>query len=327
MIGKELKELEVAVLGAGAVARTLSTALVRGGLIRSLRVWARNEEVAIELRDELRGELETQDDGRIEIRSLGDLEETVSGAELVLLCVVDDALEELATRVAVTYPEVEEGAVALHLSGFASTDLLEPLADGGFATGGMHPLLSLAGTALQDKGASSPFVGAHFALGGDEIARARARQLATALGGLPVELASSETARALYHGAASLLAGGTVALFDAAERMLEGALEGDQSEGRAALMGLLQSTVRNLESGAAEDVLTGPIHRGDRETVKGHLAALSELTREASATSSTEALYRQVSLSILELARRRGNPDALTIDQIGELLSRGSNNS
>jgi len=317
------------VLGIGAVGRALARALVGGGLVRSLRVWARVEDSAVEFRDELREVCGTRAGRRLEVRALGDLSDSCSGADLVLFCVVDDSIGELATRVAALEPAVDADAVALHLSGFASTDVFEPLGEIGFSTGCLHPLISLTNGVRPGGQGQSPFAGAHFALGGDERARARAHELATALGGVPFELAQHESARALYHGAASLLAGGVVATFDAAERMLAGAVGGDGTVARAALMGLLESTVRNLKVGQAQDVLTGPVHRGDSATVAGHLAALADLGMdgaESGALVRTEELYRELSLAMLELVRRRGGTDSETLDQLAVLLSSGPEN-
>ena len=317
-------------LGIGAVGRALSRALVGEGLIRSLRVWARTEDSAMEFRDELRELAGARAGRRLEIRALGDLEDSILGADLILFCVVDDSIGELAMSVAAATPAAGAGAVALHLSGFASTDVFEPLGELGYSTGCLHPMISLANGVGQAGEEKSPFVGAHFALGGDERARARAHELATALGGVPFELAPHESARALYHGAASLLAGGMVATFDAAERMLAGAVGGDRTVARAALMGLLESTVRNLKVGQAQDVLTGPIHRGDSATVAGHLAALNDLGvkgAESGALVRIEELYCELSLAMLELVRRRGDTDSDTLDQLAALLSNSPEHS
>ena len=324
MNGKALKELEVAILGVGAVGRALSRALVGGGLVRAVRVWARVEGGATELCDELREEHEVED-GRLELHALGDLGQAVSGADLILLCVVDDSVAELAEAIAAENSRAAEGAVALHLSGYVRTGVLAPLRELGYATGGLHPLVSLSLGAGHRAEALSPFVGAHFALGGEAPARERAHELATALGGIPFELAEHESARALYHGAASLLAGGVVALFDAAEQMLGGAVDEGETTARAALLALLQSTVRNLESGAPEQILTGPIRRGDRATVAGHLRALSRSEGAPADVARTEALYRQLSLSMLDLVRRRGGADQQALDSIAALLDGTSN--
>ncbi len=65
-----------------------------------------------------------------------------------------------------------------------------------------------------------------------------------------------------------------------------------------------------------EAALTGPIARGDAETVRGHLAAL------ATATPAVESLYRAAGLATLEIARRRGL--AQQAAAIEDLLRKGN---
>ncbi len=325
---KGIADWNVAVFGVGAAGRALSCALLGDAGVRSLRIWARRDEAAEEFCSELSERTGGEAELAIRAYASSDLAGAVTGVDVVFLCVVDDALAELASEIALAKPEVVPGAVALHLSGYAGTRIMSSLAEIGFATGGMHPLISLAGATVERP--RSVFRETHFALGGDRLARERARELVTALGGIPLELAPHESARSLYHGAASLLTGGAVAIFDAAERMLDGAVEADAVTRRAALMGLLQSTVRNLETGAASDILTGPIRRGDQATVAGHLDALRALAKNGEAggsASQTEELYRQCSLAMLELVRRRGDLNSEDLDRIADLLSGRSNNT
>jgi predicted short-subunit dehydrogenase-like oxidoreductase (DUF2520 family) len=62
--------------------------------------------------------------------------------------------------------------------------------------------------------------------------------------------------------------------------------------------------------------LTGPIARGDADTVRGHLAAL------AKTPAAVDALYRAAGLATLEIARRRGLAE-VEAGAIEELLRQG----
>jgi predicted short-subunit dehydrogenase-like oxidoreductase (DUF2520 family) len=48
-----------------------------------------------------------------------------------------------------------------------------------------------------------------------------------------------------------------------------------------AFLPLIRAAVDNVEDLGAEAALTGPVARGDVETVRGHLGALSEADRDA----------------------------------------------
>ena len=76
----------------------------------------------------------------------------------------------------------------------------------------------------------------------------------------------------------------------------------DEGDAWGAIRALMRGAVANLDGAAAADALTGPIARGDVETVRRHLAALA-------AEPETRALYAALSLAAVELARRGGTSD------------------
>jgi predicted short-subunit dehydrogenase-like oxidoreductase (DUF2520 family) len=169
-------------------------------------------------------------------------------AELVLLCVPDSVIGEVAAAVPV-------GPWIAHVSGATRLDTLEPH-ERRFS---VHPLQTMT----RDRGAEQ-LDGAWGAIGGEtDAARARARWLAEALGLRPFEIADAD--RALYHAAAVIGGNAIVTLHQAATRLL--AEVGAPPEAIVPLM------ARTIENGFD---LTGPIARGDRATIDAHVAALEE---------------------------------------------------
>lgn len=168
------------------------------------------------------------------------------GADVVLLCVPDAAIAEVADSIA-------PGPLVGHCSG-ATT--LEPLA--GHRAFSLHPLLTVPADGVPD------FHGVPCAVAGDEIAV----WLATTLGMKPLVVADAD--RAAYHAAASMASNFLVTLEVAAERVAATA-----GLSREDLLPLVRATVDNWAAlGAA--ALTGPIARGDHETVARHREALAE---------------------------------------------------
>jgi predicted short-subunit dehydrogenase-like oxidoreductase (DUF2520 family) len=86
---------------------------------------------------------------------------------------------------------------------------------------------------------------------------------------------------------------------------------------REVLLPLLESTVNNLKASDPAKALTGTFARGDLATVKKHLAALSELSRDG----HNEALetYRLLGLHSLKLAEKN-KLDPQLLEQIRKLL-------
>jgi predicted short-subunit dehydrogenase-like oxidoreductase (DUF2520 family) len=172
-------------------------------------------------------------------------------ADCVLLCVPDAEIGNAAR-------DVTPGPLVGHVSG-ATT--LAPLAP--HEAFSMHPLMTVPAT----------FTGASAAVAGStDRALATARALAEALGMRPFEITDDD--RAAYHAAASMASNYLVALEDAAERLL-----GTTGAPRELLVPLVRTTVENWARDGAH-ALTGPIARGDEETVARQRAAVEERTPE-----------------------------------------------
>lgn len=167
-------------------------------------------------------------------------------AELVLLCVPDSVIGEVARA-------VTPGRWMAHVSGAISLRELEPHT----RRFGVHPLQTLT----RDRGAEQLDGAWGAVIGESPEALARARWLAEMLGLRGFELADDD--RAAYHAAAVIGGNGIVALHRAASRLL--AETGVPAEALVPLM------IRTIENGFD---LTGPIARGDVVTVERHLAAL-----------------------------------------------------
>ncbi len=175
-----------------------------------------------------------------------------AAAELVLVCVPDAAIAEVAAG-------VSAGPWLAHVSGATRLDALEPHV----RRFSVHPLQTLT----RARGAEQ-LDGAWGAVTGESGAALEcARWLAEALGLRPFEVADRD--RPLYHAAAVLGGNGLVALRAAADRLL--ALVGAPGEAILPLM------ARTIENGFDP---TGPIARGDWSTVEGHLAALEDRAPE-----------------------------------------------
>jgi predicted short-subunit dehydrogenase-like oxidoreductase (DUF2520 family) len=89
----------------------------------------------------------------------------------------------------------------------------------------------------------------------------------------PFEVADQD--RVAYHAAASIASNFLITLEAAAERLAATA-----GVDREALIPLVRATVENWATLGAEDALTGPVARGDAQTVERQRAAVAERTPE-----------------------------------------------
>ena len=183
---------------------------------------------------------------RLEVRGV----ELRDDAELVLLCVPDAAISATAEGLSL-------GQWIAHVSGATPLSALDPHT----RRFGMHPLQ----TFTRSRGPEQ-LDGAWAAVSGEsDEARVHGRELALTLGLRPFEL--DDGARALYHAGAAVASNYLVTLHRAASRLFEAA--GAPPEALVPLM------TRTIENGFD---LTGPIARGDWDTVGAHVRAIHDET-------------------------------------------------
>jgi predicted short-subunit dehydrogenase-like oxidoreductase (DUF2520 family) len=178
---------------------------------------------------------------------------TPEDSDAVLLCVPD---AEIAGAAALVPPGTPVG----HCSGATGLDVLT-----GHDAFSLHPLMTVTTQTTADA-----FAGAGAAVAGTSSAMLDlARGLATRLGMRPIEIAPAD--RAAYHAAASIASNFLVTLEAAAERLA--ATVGME---RADLVPLVRATVDNWARLGPERALTGPVARGDEETVARQRQAVAE---------------------------------------------------
>jgi predicted short-subunit dehydrogenase-like oxidoreductase (DUF2520 family) len=212
-----------------------------------------------------------------------------SEAGLLILAVPDDVVHEVANDVARSGP-VPGGCVALHLSGALSTDVLAPLHAAGYAIGSLHPLQTVA----DPWSGAERLRGCAYALAGEPAALMAARRLVNALDGQPLVIPPA--LRPLYHAAAVFASNYVLAAAAVLARTLAEAGVAEE-QAIAAVLPLMRGTMDNVEQLGFGAALTGPVARGDIDTVRLHLSRLSSRERD---------LYSAVGLQTLMLARAAG---------------------
>lgn len=182
---------------------------------------------------------------------------SMESAEVVLLCVPDSSVTEVASRIT---PSGDR--VVAHCSGALGLDVLAPAP----RRATVHPLASLPDA---ETGAGR-LAGGWFAVSGDRIVK----ELVESLGGHFVEV--DDESRTAYHAAAAIASNHLVALMGQVARV-------------AAQAGVPLDAYRRLANeslnGAFDtsppEALTGPVSRGDWDTVAAHLEALDPRERDA----------------------------------------------
>ena len=181
--------------------------------------------------------------------------------DLRLLCVPDRAIAEVAGA-------IEPGPWVAHVSGGTPLAALDPHV----RRFSVHPLQTLTTARGPEQ-----LDGAWGAItADDEAGLERARWLAETLGLRAFALADDR--RALYHAGAAVASNYLVTLYRAAAELFDAA-----GAPPAALVPLMERTIENGFE------LTGPVARGDWETVDRHRAALAGSRLEPLYTALVEA--------------------------------------
>ncbi|MEW6672861.1 MAG: Rossmann-like and DUF2520 domain-containing protein [Thermodesulfobacteriota bacterium] len=218
--------------------------------------------------------------------------EITPAADVVLITTPDGAIAETCRLIAAN-SGFKTGGVVLHCSGALPSTILAPAGRCGAFTGSMHPLQSFAA----DDFPRSPFEGILIAVEGEPRALAVARQMAADLGAAPLTIKTE--AKTLYHAAAVAASNYLVTLLELAFRLLADAgISGPEAYN--ALRPLIQGTLANIASVGIPQALTGPIARGDIETVKRHLLEIQARRPELS------ALFKALSFHTIDIAAAKG---------------------
>ena len=222
-------------------------------------------------------------------------------ADHFLIAVSDDAIAAVAHELAVS--GVSDGGIALHTSGAHDPQLLSPLASRGLACGVLHPLQTVADP---QRGVAA-LRGASYGVGGDAAAAEWAEQLVAAAGGTSLRI--HDGGFASYHAGAVMAGNAVVAAIDSAVVLL-GAAGIERGAALRALRPLCLTSATNTFDIGPERALTGPVQRGDAETIRAHAAALTRCPRYVA------DLYRASARALLDIARRRGlaEASALAVD-------------
>ena len=220
-----------------------------------------------------------------------------NAADVVFITTPDSVITEVAKSI-----RWRPGQGVVHCCGAASVSILGPASSMGALAGAFHPLQTFAG--LDSPGeAIDRLVGVTFAVSGDRVLAEFLAGLADDLGGRSITIADDD--RPLYHASAVMACGYLVALMRAAVEFWE-EIGFTTDEAVDALYPLARATLENVHRRGLAEASTGPVVRGDTETLHAHLEALFRSLPEL------VPLYADLVRASLPLGARRGvGPDGL----------------
>jgi predicted short-subunit dehydrogenase-like oxidoreductase (DUF2520 family) len=213
-------------------------------------------------------------------------------ADAVLLTVPDDAIAAVCASLAQA-DAFRPDTVVAHCSGALPSTVLAAARACGAGVGSLHPMQSFA-TAEQ---AVRTLPGSCCCVEGDPEAVSVLEQMARSMGAHVLRVATEK--KPLYHAAGCVASNYLVALQDAALR-LNLAAGISHEDALRVMVPLLRGTVDNFEKVGLPGCLTGPIARGDVDTVRHHLEAI-----ESDAPDLAQ-LYKVMGRETIRVAQAKG---------------------
>lgn len=256
------EKVRIAIVGAGNLGTALAISLKRAGyLIESVipgrtrsslqRGKALAQEVGACVRTDLRG----------------------SSANAIWFCVPDSKIANAATAYARNL-QTGKGLVALHSSGALTSGELDSFRDKGATVVSAHPLMTFV------RGSRPSLAGVPFAVEGDVRAVRLVRRIVGDLGGAYYPIRKRD--KAAYHAWGAFASPLLTSLLVTSERVAE--LAGvDRKAARRRMIPILLQTLANYASFGGAGAFSGPIVRGDLETVRKHLKVLHRMPTSGNA--------------------------------------------
>lgn len=256
---KRLAKPHIAIVGAGNLAGALATSLHHVGYgIEQIVV--RNATASLRRAKRLANEVRASASvlGRARI-----------SADIVWFCVPDGAIATAASLLKDSADWTKK--VAFHSSGALGSVELGELRKRGAAVASVHPLMTFVG------GSRPSLAWVPFAIEGDASAVREARRIVKNLGGKAYTICSEE--KAAYHAWGTFASPLLTALLAATEHIAAAA--GIKSKAaRLRVLPIVAQTIANYGSLDAPRAFSGPLVRGDVETVRRHMQVLRKFPVE-----------------------------------------------
>ena len=277
-------------IGAGRVGQTLAHLWVKQGRVRVAGVVNQHRETTL-------AALKFIGDGQCVASVMA-----LPAVALTLITTPDDAIASVASSLALN-PWLLPGSVVAHCSGALSSDSLNALRARGCALASVHPLRSFA----HPSDSINQFRWTQCVIEGDDAALSLLTPLFESIGALMSRIDKAH--KPFYHAGAVFASNYMLTLVEQARYCLAAAGI-DDARATAMIVQLMQNTLANVSlSASIPHALTGPLQRGDIQTIEAHLDALSG--------HQPHTLYAQLARSLLPLTEL----DALKKHDLETLLS------
>ncbi|KPA13444.1 NADP oxidoreductase coenzyme F420-dependent [Candidatus Magnetomorum sp. HK-1] len=214
-------------------------------------------------------------------------------ANVIFITTPDDLIEKTCQQL-IDHNGLKPNTTIYHCSGSLSSNVLSVAKKIGSHVGSFHPLQSFPIPHIEP----NPFEDIYISVEGDPFAVELGKKLVADLNAKDVVI--STNGKKLYHAAAVVASNYLVTLLDMAKQLN---MEAGISENLAltVLKPLIHGTLKNIEKQGIPKALTGPISRGDIQTVQDHIQNIQQLLPEFL------KLYQTLGIQTIPIAKAQKN--------------------
>ena len=216
------------------------------------------------------------------------LQHIISDCDILMFTVPDDCIEKVWEEA----KPYASGKIIAHCSGLHSSKIFSDSTAVNCSAYSIHPLCAISSR----ESSYEQLKNALFTIEGDATHISTIQQIFEEAGNRTCVILAENKAK--YHAAASLASNHMTAIFSMAQELFL-SCGFSEDEARAELYTLARGNLENIKKQGCVSSLTGPIERGDVETVRKHLECLPIEIASA---------YRKNGVQLVKLAEQK-HPD------------------
>ncbi|SHI37454.1 Rossmann-like and DUF2520 domain-containing protein [Parasporobacterium paucivorans] len=231
-------------------------------------------------------------------KAFSDLDELIKSSDTLLITTPDDSIKDVWDCID---KQTINGKIICHFSGSLSSDVFEDILEFGAFPGSVHPMYAFSDRFQSYKNLNEVV----FTLEGHSFFLKRMDLLFSSCGNTVCLIEKDNKVK--YHAAASMVSNHMLALLDTGISLLQ-EIGFSREDGYKVFSPLVKNNICNAVDSSIEASLTGPIERGDFNTVVKHLNGLQGYPKE---------VYGLLGKNVLEIAKRKNaDKDYLRIERI-----------
>ena len=227
--------------------------------------------------------------------------------DVLFLAINDDKISSEAEFLANSTIKFKNCVVA-HTSGVLTANILAPIRKKGAQIASFHPVQTFSG-AQND---TYKLRNSYFALEGEEEAINVLQKMVADIGGKSFVI--SPELKPFHHLACVLSSNYVITLMSLAVSLFE-PIGIPKEQTKSILLPLMKNAVENISHQSLSSSLTGPISRGDTDTVQQHIELLKKHNKKLL------TIYAELGIETVKLARSRAGLSKANLDKIESLMN------